>query len=344
VNNVKRLLGVPISAGLILLLITLVPSAESVEQNSLNVAVSIEPLAGIVEEVGSGTLSVEVLVPENVEPHTFQASPDIISKATEADLIVLTGHFHFEEQIVEVAKKPAVGLKEFKTYGLTLSPMPVPYESEHAGVNLHGYWLKPSNALAIAKAVKAALIELDPRHLEVYEKGAAQFENKIEAIKQRFSELSEEYELNKLKVAITSPAEAYVAESFGMQVENMLTRGENVFVSGSELAELEEKLRSREVKLILTSDVARQMKIGEFAQQLASDTGTPIVYVRVLVFGGLNDYTALMMYNAGVLAGQPASITGGRSATELQWSCIVAIVALATIIILETSLIMRRRL
>ncbi|RLE72717.1 MAG: ABC transporter substrate-binding protein, partial [Thermoprotei archaeon] len=64
------------------------------------VAVTLEPLASIVYEIGGGLIEVEVLLPEGVEPHTFQLTRDVIETASRADLIVHTGHMEWEKELV----------------------------------------------------------------------------------------------------------------------------------------------------------------------------------------------------------------------------------------------------
>ncbi len=320
-------------------------TASSNTEDRIAVVVSIAPLAGIVEAVGSYRVSVEVLIPEGVEPHTLQASPELIKKAMEADLIVHTGHFPFEEELVKITGKPSVGLEDYKAHGLSLSPMPGRiHTGDGTGVNMHGYWLKPDNALAIAEAVTEKLKEIDIDHSDVYTRELNSFEAKIERLKSYINEISDEYGLKNFKAVITFPAEAYVAEAFGIEVEESLVIGENVFVGGKALMEIEDRLRMGEVNFILSSEMAKQMKAGEFAQRLASDTGSPLIYVRVLTFGDLHDYTALIMYNAGVLTASIDALehTGTTSEQTNQWPYIIAIVVLAFIGAIEAILLIKK--
>ncbi|MFQ5951774.1 MAG: metal ABC transporter solute-binding protein, Zn/Mn family, partial [Candidatus Geothermarchaeales archaeon] len=86
-----------------LALLVFVPGLVQVNsvEHPIRVVASIEALAGIVREVGGGRVTVETLIPEGVEPHEFQATPEIVASATGADLLVGLGHFPFEDQVVE---------------------------------------------------------------------------------------------------------------------------------------------------------------------------------------------------------------------------------------------------
>ncbi|MBS7629758.1 hypothetical protein KEJ23_07345, partial [Candidatus Bathyarchaeota archaeon] len=119
----------------------------------------------------------------------------------------------------------------------------------------------------------------------------------------------------------------------------ILSRGENVFVSGGELVNLEKKLRSREVSLIVSSELSSQMKVGEFAEQLAKDTDTPIIYFRVMTWGF--DYPALIMFNAGVASNIMVKPKSNVPSTQLLYP--IALAILASLALAEAALIVRSR-
>ncbi|MBS7626278.1 zinc ABC transporter substrate-binding protein [Candidatus Bathyarchaeota archaeon] len=325
---------------IILLAFTQIILIKGVEAHNVKVAVTIGPLASIVEAIGGEEVSVQTLLPEGVEPHTFQAKPEILAKATLADLIVQTGHFPFEEQLIKVAGKPSLGLREFMDFGLNLSRMPINEHEEHSGgYNLHGYWLKPDNAQAIAKAAASALAKIDPANAQKYQKNLEVFQERISRVKDYINLLKGGEGSGRLKVVVTHPSESYLAETFGMDVAGILSRGENVFVSGGELVNLEKKLRSREVSLIVSSELSSQMKVGEFAEQLAKDTDTPIIYFRVMTWGF--DYPALIMFNAGVASNIMVKPKSNVPSTQLLYP--IALAILASLALAEAALIVRSR-
>ncbi|MFQ5871906.1 MAG: metal ABC transporter substrate-binding protein, partial [Candidatus Geothermarchaeales archaeon] len=311
----------------------------------IRVVASIEALAGIVREVGGGRVTVETLIPEGVEPHEFQATPEIVASVTGADLLVGLGHFPFEDQVVEATGVLSVGIEQYERTGLRLSPWPGELGYATRGPHLlagnrHGYWLKPINGLAIARSVVGKLIELDPAGEPTYMNLLSSFEDEVAALEAYFVILSRERGLSGLPVAVAFPAEAYVAEAFGMDVVASLAIGENVFIGGGELIELEDALRGGEIAFILASELSKRMTVGRFAQQLAADTGTPMVFVRTTTLEGLRDYGALLMYNAGVLSvNREVSERGGTEPVVF----LIAIIVLAAVVVLETGLLLRVR-
>jgi zinc transport system substrate-binding protein len=68
----------------------------------LNVVVSIVPYADFVKQIGGDKVNVEILIPANENPHTFEPSPTSIKLIENADIIFKVGHpFKFETILYE---------------------------------------------------------------------------------------------------------------------------------------------------------------------------------------------------------------------------------------------------
>ena len=198
----------------------------------LNVAVSIDALTCIVKAIGGDKVKVYSLLPEGVEPHAFQATSDIVQKALNADLLVLTGHFPFERQILEVvAQKPHVSLEDYEEHGLKLLTLTWGGTNK---TNLHGYWLSPENAIAIAKAVADKLSVLDPKNSQYYYDRLNLFEERVLSAFDDAKEAIASCGLKGAKVLATFPSEQYILEPLEIKVEDFIVRGENIFISGSD--------------------------------------------------------------------------------------------------------------
>ncbi len=268
---------------------------------ALNAAVSIQPLGGIVREVGGSQVAISVLLPEGIEPHAFTLTPAVINAATAADLLVLTGHFEWEEDLANQTGKPFISLADYQTFGLELLSLP------ENGNNLHGYWLLPQNAIAIANATRSIYSVLNATHIQYWQDRFHEFLLKIGELEAFIAEQLLNHDLFNKRVIITFPAEAYVAEALGLEVRGLLMEGESIFISGPKLVAIEQALRNGSIDLILASDVAQLQAAGEFAQQLSTDSGVPLVWIRS-VFSLLSDYLGIMAYNTGVVI---TGISGG---------------------------------
>ena len=290
-----------------LVMISITPSATAQEEPVLRIAASISPLAGIADDIGGNKAETLALLPEGVEPHVFQVTTEILDAANSADLLVLTGHFKWEEELADQTSKPYITLEDFEEFGAELSPMPgeknnytTAQEHEHDD-NPHGYWLLPRNAIAIANATRDALTVLSSSYSDYWQDMFNGFLHDVQGLQDLISELNDVYGFSELHAVVTFPAEAYVAEAFGIDVVAVLHKGENIFISGGELLEVSSALMNGSINLIFASDISRLQAGGEFAIQLSQDTGSKLIWLRAVFFTGFSDYVATMTYNLGAL-------------------------------------------
>ncbi len=318
---------------------------------ALRIAVSIQPLAGIVREVGGVQAEVAILLPEGIEPHAFTLTQSVIDAANAADMLVLTGHFDWEEELATQVGKPYITLLDFETFGAMLLPLfghenaqPPSFLSSQPpdqNENLHGYWLLPRNAIAIANATRNLCISLNSTYTQYWESRFTEFVTEVTAFETFVLEQNFLHQLSNKKVIITFPAEAYIAETLGLQVKGLLMESENVFISGPELIAIEQALQNGSIDLILASDVAQLQAAGEFAQQLSADSGVPLVWIRA-VFSTLEDYVGIMAYNTGVITtGISVGIPPAADFLSISMPVIILAAVLAVLVVIELILLIR---
>ena len=139
--------------------------------DKVTVAVSVPPLAWLVERVGGDRVEVEVMIPPGISPHTYEPSPRAMASLERADLFVAVGHPHlaFERQHVEpvLARRPDLAV-------VRLTGAAEAAEEAGAGSDEDPHvWLSPSRMAAAAGEVAGALAEADPAGAEVYSRRLA---------------------------------------------------------------------------------------------------------------------------------------------------------------------------
>ena len=210
---------------------------------------------------------------------------------------MLTGHFPFEEKIVESVNRPYIGLEDYRRNGLILLKTP-----GIEGENIHGYWLLPDNAIVIARTFVEKSNQLG-LCTDQYRENLDLFTFRIQDLKGRVESASLKLGLKGRNVVITFPAEAYVAYTFGLNVSSVLMKGEETSISGKELEYIENRLRSGEISYVMTSLYASTLPVGERARQIARDTGGKLIIVRVMSFGEVRTYSEMLIYNLGLVTG-----------------------------------------
>ncbi|NHI83108.1 MAG: zinc ABC transporter substrate-binding protein [Candidatus Thorarchaeota archaeon] len=323
-------------------------------ESRLMLAVSIAPLGGIVDGVGGNFIETTILLTEAVEPHAYTVDPSIVAIADSADLLVLTGHYDWEEELADLTATPYITLDDegalmsYEDFGARLSPMPgthvdelVLVQNEHDDRNPHAYWLLPENAIAIANATRAALSSLDSALASNWNDNFNGFVDDVESLSHLVEEADSEYRFSEMHAVVVFPAEAYVAEAFGIEVEAVLIV-ESQTITGDELLQVQNALRNGTIELILGSDVARFQAGGEFAEQLIKDYGGKLVWWRAVFFSGLSDYISIMTYNLGSLTATLELDDEAGQSNVLDLSLIALAIVLGTLVAIETVVLIAR--
>ncbi|MHA2020296.1 MAG: metal ABC transporter substrate-binding protein, partial [Candidatus Thorarchaeota archaeon] len=210
------------------------PATRAQSQPVLEIAVSIAPLAGLVNEVGGSYIETTIMLSEGIEPHAASLSPESVAAAEDADLLVLTGHFPWEEDLVEVVDTPYLtldnnlALESYEDFGARLSEMPGDHaegsliaQHEHEG-NPHAWWLLPGNAIAIANATRSAFSTLNASFSAIWQDNFDRFTEDVQAFLELVSSSDGDYSFSQMHAIVVTPAEAYIAEAFGIEVEAVL--------------------------------------------------------------------------------------------------------------------------
>jgi ABC-type Zn uptake system ZnuABC Zn-binding protein ZnuA len=316
----------------------IIPATDAQTEPVVSIAASIAPLGGIVNAIGKGYVKVTVLLPEGVDPHAAQLPQSAIQAAISADLLVLTGHFSWENSLAQQVSTPNISLVDYEAFGAALSTFPGAPEKE----NPHAYWLLPRNAIAIANATVSKLREIAPDLTDFWDASFNQFVSDVAEFENLVLESSGEAGFANLHVVAVTPAEAYIAETFGLDVVAVLEQDENVFISGADLIAVHDALANGSINLIVGSDLAKLEQGGQFAIQLAGDTGSQVIWWREIFFSGLSDYISLMTYNLGVLVSAMDVSTSNASTSSINYLAIGIAGVLSVVVLVETVLLVQR--
>ncbi|MEM2342148.1 MAG: zinc ABC transporter substrate-binding protein [Candidatus Bathyarchaeia archaeon] len=313
----------------------------SLENGIVRVSVSIEILKSIISPIISGVGEIHPIISGDIEPHSFTLTPDAIDIARESDLIIITGHMKWEEDLVnQVAKERGVSADSISINILNLNGIRI--LNLNGERNIHGFWLLPDNALIIAKEIKERLLKLKPELSEKLSDNYEAFEKKISNLKIFLHNLLNKYDLYNRSVAIGFYAEHYIAESMGLKVAHLLI-GEEESIRPESLRRIYEGFKSGEFSCIIVSDTALLMEgIQNALEKISKETGCPIAYVLTVSSNGIEDYDAIMYYNAGQVYGALLSKHEAVSSSSNIYLLVIIFLLLA--IIFETALFFRGRI
>lgn len=222
------------------------------------VATTVSPLTSIVAAVAGDKVTIEGIVPEGTNSHTFEPEPQAAELLSKADIIFING-LKLEDPTLELAeanKKDGAEIVELGTVVLPESDyiFDFSFPEEEGKPNPH-LWTDPSYAVAYADVVRQKLSERDPAN-------AAEYQANYEAFKVEADKLAEAVRADQasvpdgqLKLVTYHDAYAYFAKNFGWEVVGAIQPSSFDEPTPAEVGNLIEQIRTEGVPTIFGSEV-----------------------------------------------------------------------------------------
>ena len=166
-------------------------ASPSPDTEKLKVVSTVSPITSLVENIGGTAITVEGIVPEGVNSHTFEPAPSLARVMAQADLIVLNGLF-LEEPSLNMAEAS----KSAEAVILTLGDKAITREQwvfdfsfpESEGHPNPHLWTDPILALKYAEIVRDQLTTLDQANSDHYNDNYSKLETRIQDLDRRIAE------------------------------------------------------------------------------------------------------------------------------------------------------------
>jgi zinc transport system substrate-binding protein len=237
---------------------------ENTPTGKLNAVVSIVTYADFVKQIGGEKVNVDILIPANENPHTFEPSPKSIKVIENADVIFKVGEpFEFEKIFYDkydfendsvIATDCSEGLRKISG-------------------NPH-MWLSIKNAKQIVLTILNSLLKASPENkkyfLERYETYSKHLINLEEELLAKFERLENR------TLMVFHPAWTYFAEEFDLEEISIEHEGKSP--KAKQLKELIDLAENKNVKAIFVdsrSDVSN-------AKAIADQLGISVSYINPL--------------------------------------------------------------
>ena len=163
---------------------------------TISVAVSLQPWASIVEQIGGDRVEVAVLLPSGASPHSYEPSPSQVISLSRADLIVLNGGIDaWLDRLLEAAAGDASTIRLMDSVDFVriqeVDAHDVDADDHHDGdgaANPH-IWLDPVIVASAVPRLVAALEAVDAAGSFDYERNAAQLIRDLELLDSEVSNI-----------------------------------------------------------------------------------------------------------------------------------------------------------
>ncbi len=222
----------------------------------LTIATTVAPITSIVANIVGDRADIEGIVPEGTNSHTFEPKPSAAELLSTADVVYING-LKLEDPTKELAKanlKDGAEIVELGT--MTIPEQDYIYDfsfpKDEGKPNPH-LWTDPTLARRYAEIVKDDMSERDPANADYYSANYDEFSAVIDefdaAMRTSFATIE------KRELLTYHDAYAYFAKTYDWKVIGAIQVSDFEDPTPSEVADLIDQVRSKDVKAIFGSEV-----------------------------------------------------------------------------------------
>ena len=233
-------------------------SAPSTSASPLNVVSTVSPITSVVENIGGTRISLQGVVPEGVNSHTFEPAPSVAATLSGADLIFLNGLF-LEEPTLEMAKanlKPGASIVSLGEQTISRDQwefdFSFPQELGHPNPHL---WPDPILTLRYAEIVRDNLSARDPANSDYYSANYDAFAERIASLDAAIKEAIPTIPTENRKLLTYHDSWAYFADRYGITVVGAAQPEDFSEPSAKEVADLITQIQTEGIPAVFGSEV-----------------------------------------------------------------------------------------
>lgn len=249
----------------------------------LSIAVTFNAIQELTLAVVKDKADVFLIIPEGMEPHEAEPTPQNLALLSGADVLVYNGfgmEFYLEKSIVAVGNKKLHLIQASKD----IKPIMLEKEHEHKG-DMEGHhhgnidphvWLSPVCAISMIKNIERELSLLDRKNANFYAKNAKEYIKKLQALVKKYR--SPFSKLKNKNLVASHAAFAYLCRDFGLiqsSIQDVFAEGEP---SPKEMANLIEYCKEHNIRTIFSEEAASEA----LAMSLSREVGGKVVKIYTM--------------------------------------------------------------
>ncbi|MEM2839896.1 MAG: zinc ABC transporter substrate-binding protein [Thermoplasmata archaeon] len=242
----------------------------------LKVVASFYPIWFFASEIGGDRANVRMLIPDNVEPHSWQPSPSDLVMVSDAEIFIYNGGGlePWAEEFISQISNPNIVVVDTSA---NITPIMVGggYEDPH-------FWLDPLSAKVQAGNILKGFVRADPGNASYYAENERLLENRLENLHEDF--VNGLAHRTKNAIVTTHEGFGYLAHRYGFEAHAALGISADEMPSPQDLAELVETVRQLELHYVFAEPLYSDAVI----ETIAKETGT-----QVLILDGLHGRTGI---------------------------------------------------
>jgi ABC-type Zn uptake system ZnuABC Zn-binding protein ZnuA len=265
----------------VILLISCQPVTSNSPQPTFKVLAIETFLADIAQNVAGAHFKISSLIPPGVDPHSFELTPQDVSKLASSDLILINGGgLESWLQVTLTSNASSIPVVEVSKGLTNRTPKPgeIPPSSQvsQSGQILDPhFWLNPINVKTYVHNIQDAFSTLDPANAASYSSNADAYIAQLNTLDQWIQNEVNVIPVQNRLLVTNHETFGYFADRYGFAIVGAVIPSTSTDASPSaqQMADLINTITADKVKAIF-------LEVGsnpELAQQVATETGIKIV-------------------------------------------------------------------
>ncbi len=235
------------------------PSASTqTTQTKLLVVTTVAPLTNVVSNIGGDRITVQGIIPEGTDSHTFEPRPSDADVLSRANLILVNG-LHLEsptEKLANASKPKDTKIFEMGSNTITQGQwmFDFSFPKDKGDPNPH-LWVNTKYAEAYAKLAAQQLTTLDPAGKDYYETNLKKYLGRLEVLDKTTREVVASIPPENRKLLTYHDSWAYWAREYGFEVIGAIQPSDFKEPSAQDVAKLVDQIKQVKVPAIFGSEV-----------------------------------------------------------------------------------------
>jgi ABC-type Zn uptake system ZnuABC Zn-binding protein ZnuA len=235
----------------------------------LRIVTTVAPITSIVAAVGGDRVTIDGLVPEGTNSHTFDPPPSAAKALSRADIVFVNG-LKLEEPTTSLAETNMGSGAKLVELGTEVLPKSkyvydFSFPRDEGKPNPH-LWTDPTYAIKYAAVVRDTLTAADPGNAGYFEENYVTFETQAEALDAALRADQATIPGGKRELLTYHDAYAYFAQTYGWKVIGAIQPRNFEDPTPRELAALIDQIKAQRVPVIFGSEVFPSKVLAEIGR------------------------------------------------------------------------------
>ena len=274
-------------------------TTDEATSDKINVLVTTPMLGDFVNEIGGENINLTILMPAEVDPHTYDPSPQDASKIADADIVFYVGLKYEPSALIKLVENTSNEAAVLVEVGEEINPIEFSEEGhkghddhddedghddeeghddhdDEDGHEGHGhgsedphFWFDPLRVAIAAELMINQLIELDPSNSEAYKTAGEAYISELNELDSTVSALIETVPSKNRKLITTHESLGYLEARYGVEVLTTiipsLTSADEI--SPAQLVDVLDVIEDNDVKVIFIESEAPSV----YAETIAAE-------------------------------------------------------------------------